>query len=269
MKYQGSDGRGEAYLDYNIGYFDVFYDDGEISIYMNTGFDNGLVFTVCKDDEEVCNYEFKINKSENLSNGDVVDIYLEKFDSLDFDVVVPLEESKQIKVIGLPSLVKAGNEITKEMIENYLIDSEAFDYSCDANNVDVDVISAVFFKLPQEPGYEEETIVCVDYKALIKTENEIYEQTKLGMIYGPAIKDNKLYADRIDSDLAENMYGPFEDEFKEVGIDIEINDYAQLLKIMQSSDMQKLFDAGLEDPDYVEYVLYCFVNDSTYVIYHK
>lgn len=269
VKFQGSDGCAKAILDYSVKCSDVFYDDGEIKIHMAENSNHDLIFMIHRGTKTICSLEIQMDKSSDLSNGDIIELSLNKLDLLKENGIVPINETMQIEVSGLPLLVKAGNEITKETIENYLIDSEAFDYSCDVDDVDIDIISAIFFKIPAESGYEEETVICVDYKLLAKTENEIYDKTKLGMIYGPAIKDNKLYADRIDSDLAENMYGPFEDEFKEVGIDIEINDYAQLLKVMQSEDMQKLFNAGLEDPDYVEYVLYCFVNDSTYVIYHK
>ena len=266
VTFQGSDGHAKAKLDYSIECNDVFYDDGEIKIHMAKNSNYDLIFMIHRGTHTICSLEIQMNKSSDLSNGDIIELSLEKLDLLKENGIVPKNETMQIEVSGLPLLVKTGNEITREMLKNHLINSEAFYYSCDANDVDIDIISAVFFKIPSEPGYEEETIICVDYKVLAKTEKETYDQTILSMMYHPAIKDNELYIDRDDRELAEKMYGPFEDEFKEVGVDIKINDYLHLLKVMQSSDMQKLFDAGLEDSDYVEYVLYCFVNDSTYII---
>lgn len=264
LKFEGINGDGKANFSYINNGENTIYEDNDCYIVSKPDEVNSFIL-YSKEGKQLKQMNMFINNYEHLSNGDVVTIEfssgIEGFADYGF---VPKRASIDVAVTGLGNYIDSGKVVNRQMLKDYIIKQEAEQNNIDISEVEVNIRSAIFFKMPEEYRNGEDIIICVDYDTSHDVNHEI-ENAKLGMIYNPIV-GNELSADRFDVDFADNMYNPLEEEFEIVDVNIDIKDYGQLLEVMASNKMKLLTDVGLEDADYVNTVIYCFINDDTYYI---
>ena len=255
----------------------TIFENGNISgtIYKDD-YDNRFKLRLIEDGFAVHDYNFSLSETVNLYNGQTIYLGLEDIDELSFYGIDSISKQLAIKVNGLPDLITSGKDITKEMISYFLADQmlnqhKGYEESVTgSNNIEL----AIYFMMPDDVGTDEPVIVTVDFYRKCSYKNEYGEREHddgkyFATIYNPCIKDGHLSCSRYEENLADDYYAPIEEEYALVGENVNVNNYGDFLILLASDKTQKLIDAGYESIESVNATLYCFINESTYVIYEQ
>lgn len=268
VTFEGADGFATAKITISAELGEEVYYDGRTWIYVESNNENDIEFALGQKGEQIISLKYEIENPDYLSNGDIVTLRLSNASQLKQYGLYAKSDTIEVQVSGLPEISMdreiSGDSFTLEMIEDYIKQQ----VENDENSInDLKINSAIYFKTPDEIENDEPITIVIDYTYY----SDYFEKDRccLGTIYNPTIVNGKIYATRYEASDAQDFYKPLQEEFAQVGINKEIDDYGDFLEILESSDMDKLISAGLEEKNTIEAIRYLLLNDSLYIIVRK
>lgn len=272
VKYRGPNTLASARPAVKIDGIGPLYEDQFYTISVSNNDDN-CCFTVLHKDLELLNLEYYVEGSDTLSNGDTIYLCLSNLDELKDLGLTPKVGSDRIEITveNLPEPLTSADGITKDLVEKYLlekIDDEESRYVKNFTVTNFDITSIVFLKMPTILETDEPVFIIADFSYDVEYEDgSVNNYDLMASIYNPSLNDGELGASRYSHERKVDLYDGVEQEFAQVGVTREVNDFKDFLDCVNSDDMQLLINAGYEDGDYIRGLRICFINEDTTYIY--